>query len=259
MIKFFKKDIILHCYTADASVYNYAPIQKAANFLPEWWRNLPKFVPDSAGVDKLNPIPTMKYCAGFTNIFSKGFILPLWSDLNLLIGELQDPGLPGHNDYRYQFSDLRSEIVVHLEEQYTGVYPTNAYQHLKLLSPWAVRCEEDIEFAAIQPTWNFNNPENMFIPPGTLNFSYQTNTNINFFWKRDKEKKLHNLTFGQPLLHYIPLTERKIQLQHHLVTVEEFKRVMSINTATSFTNKYKKNINILKKNNCPYKINVESK
>jgi hypothetical protein len=256
MFNFFKKDLVLHCYTADASVYNYAPIQKAANFLPEWWRKLPKLVPDT-GKKRVVPISTMKHCAGFTGIYSKGFILPLWCDLNLIIGGLQDPDIPGQDEYYYQFSDLRSEIMTHLEEQHVGVYPTNAYQHLKIMSPWVIRCEEDIDFAVIQPTWNFNTPEYMFIPPGTLNFKHQTNTHINFFWKRDKEQKLHNLTFGQPLMHFIPLTERKIQLQHHLVSVEELNRVISINTATSFTNKYKRNINRLKKNNCPYKIDVE--
>ena len=257
MFNLFKKELVLHCYTADASVYNYAPIQKAANFLPEWWRNLPKTVPDNVGVNRIIPLTTMKYCSGFTGLFSKGIILPLWSDLRILIGERQDPNLPGHDDYHYQFSDLRSEIKSHLEIQYTGIYPTNTYQHLKILSPWHIRCNEDIDFVVIQPTWNLNKQENISVPPATLNFKHQSATHVNIFWRREEGKKLHDIPFGQPLLHLIPLSERKIRLQHHLVSVEELNRIISVNTSTSFINKYKKNINMIKKRNCPYKYDVE--
>lgn len=244
---FFKKEIVVDCYTSRADVFNFSPIQKANKHLPSWWKALPKTVqkPDNPALQ----VSTMKHCAGFTDLFSKGFMLPLWSDLSLTIGGQREDS---SHQYRYQFADGESYIDHHAEFEWGGTYPLTHYQHLKMLSPWRIVCNEDINFLVLQPTWTIKNPEEMFIPPGMLNFKYQCGTNINMFYKRKPEDTVYMLEHGQPLLHFVPLTERKIKLQLHLVSEETLKRIASIGRANTFINKYKNNKRILKESKCPF-------
>ena len=252
MFNFLKKDIIVHCYTADAGVYNYSPIGKAIEFIPSWWKDLPKSLPPTDG--SLNIYPTMKTCSGFTDLFSKGFVQPLWSDLLLEIGPQSEIGV---DCYRYKFSDSKSSIQHHSVLQFNNYYPSTHYQHLKILSPWELVCDEDVDFLAISPTWTYDNPEKMIVHSGILNFKYQSGVNINIFWKREVEETTHHLSVGQPLLHYIPLSDRKIQLKMHLVSLEEMQKIRQQNASTKFLNKYKYNKKTLKQNGCPFHFKTE--
>jgi hypothetical protein len=158
--------------------------------------------------------------------------------------------------FRYQFSDGTSSFTSHDTKQSGGVYPISEYQHLKFDTPWILSCAEDIPFLQIQATWNFKNPEKMFVPPGVINFKYQPGIPVNSFWARGAEDTVHDLVFGQPLTQYIPLTERKVKLQLHLISHEEFSSRRKISTSTSFLNKYRNNKKILKERGCPFQFKV---
>ena len=251
---FLSKDIVLHCYTAQPTVFNYTPIRRAAAFLPDWWKALPTSLPHETGMGSDG---TMKLCPGFTQLFAKGFVLPLWSEVSIDIEKKIDPDVENHKyQFRYQFSDEISSFGLHEAEQSGGVYPISEYQHLKFMSPWLFSCTEDISFLQIQSSWNFKNPEKMFIPPGVLNFKYQRATHVNALWPRGIEDTIHDLDFGQPLTHYIPLTERKVELQLHLISSEEFSNMNKMMLRTSFLNKYNKNKKILKERGCPFQYKV---
>ena len=251
---FLSKDIVLDCYTAQPAVFNYAPIRKATAFFPEWWKALP---PSYALENGLGSAATMKLCVGFTDLFAKSFVLPLWSDVSIGIEKKIDPEVETFKyKFRYQFSDRVSSFAKHNPKQSGGVYPISEYQQLKFRSPWIFSCAEDISFLQIQATWNFKSPEKMFIPPGILNFKYQVGVEVNAFWPRGIEDNVHDLAFGQPMTHYIPLTERKVELQLHLISHEEFSNRMNMNASTSFLNKYRNNKKILKERGCPFQFKV---
>jgi hypothetical protein len=252
MLKLFQKPIVLHCYTDRADVFNYMPIEKASKFTPDWWKALP-----STFVNLQNPLrefSTMKHCAGFTDLFTKGFILPLWSDVAIQIGKLQEQKI---DNYTYQFADGQSTIGHHSDTQYGSVYPLTHYQHIKIGSPWKFMCNSDVEFLALQPTWNFETPEKIFIPPAIVNFKHQSTTAVNMFFKRNIDDTVHNFQFGQPLLHFIPLTEKKIKLQTHLVSSEVFKNLREMNTPVTFTQPYKARKKIIQESGCPFHFRPE--
>ena len=251
---FLSKDIVLHCYTSQPAVFNYAPIRKATAFFPEWWKALP---PSYALENGMGSAATMKICSGFTDLFARGFVLPLWSDVSIGIEKKIDPEVETFKyQFRYQFSDRVSSIEEHNPKQSGNFYPISEYQHLKLRCPWILSCAEDISFLQIQATWNFKNPEKMFVPPGVLTFKYQVGIQVNGFWVRGAEDTVHDLVFGQPLTQYIPLTERKVKLQLHLISHEEFLNRSSISTGTVFLNKYRNNKKILKERGCPFQSKV---
>jgi hypothetical protein len=251
---FFSKDIVLHCYTSRPEVFNYAPIRKATAFFPEWWKALPTAYARENGMGLTT---TMKLCTGFTDLFARGFVLPLWSDVSIGIEKKIDPDVENHKyQFRYQFSDNTSSFVSHDAKQSGGFYPVSEYQHLKFNTPWIFSCAEDISFLQIQPTWNLKNPEKMLVPPGVLNFKYQVSTEVNSLWPRGIEDVVHDLAFGQPLTLFIPLTERKVKLQLHLISREEFLNRSSMNAGTFFVNKYRNNKKILKERGCPFQFKM---
>ena len=249
---FLSKDVIVDCYTARADVYNFSPIKKASVYLPDWWKTLPKTFPNP--INPLLTSSTMKHCVGFTDLFAKGFMIPLWSDVVVQIGGQQDQH---EHNYNYQFADFESKIDHHAERDMNGFYSFTDYQHLKFISPWRLTCNEEIEFLLLDPTWCNDAPDEMFVPPGVVNFKYQCGTNVNMFFRRRADTTAYTLKHNMPLAHFIPLTERKIKLKLHLVSEQELQRVSNINKAVTFINKYKNNKSILKERGCPFHHEVE--
>ena len=91
-----EKPLIVHFFTTREEVFLHAKPKKAMQYMPKWVKELPKphFPEDMESPlhKKLN----MKSCPGLVNLYRKGFVFPLWSDLNV---EIMGDG------WRYQFSD----------------------------------------------------------------------------------------------------------------------------------------------------------
>lgn len=245
---FFKKEVVLHCYTTNASAFNYAPIQKASAFMPNWWKELPKSIKEKKYG---TPAPTMKGCSGIVDLYKYGFIMPIWSDLFLRIGKT------GTIDYFYKFSDDISKITPHSQQQRGAAYPETVYQHLKIESPWLFECSEEINFMQTEVFWNKENPETMLVMPGIQNFNYQFGTHVNTLWLRKDEEKEYLFDFGSPLTMFIPLTERDVRLQLHLVSAEEMQKRHAVAAQTTFIGKYRNNKRILQQKGCPFHAKVE--
>jgi len=223
---FSRKTLVLNFYTDRKEVFDLAKPIKASKAFPDWWKDLPKEMPG----DPITPMSTMKRCIGFTELYNNGFILPMWSDLNIDVGPIGTTGA------RWCYADMKSGAGNHPAEQRGNYLPDTQYQHLKLTSPWHAVCDEDVKWAYFQPTWNFNNPETLVIPPAVIDFKYQTNLNVNLFLVRTDQAKMHNFLFGQPMAHIVPLTERPVEYRFNLVTKEELDGLRT--PSLWFTNKY---------------------
>ena len=237
MIFIFKeKPIIIDCFSADQNVVDLFPIQKASKFFPEWWKKLPKTY-----FEKNVERSTMKSCYGFTEHYQHGFIIPLWLDLNIHVN---------HNSYEWKsMSSLK--IDEHPQFQRGDYLNDSKYGHLKIISSWKIKCNEKIHFTYTQPVWNFNIPEELIIPPGTLEFKYQHTTNINAFVKFQNNPKNIFLRAGQPMVHITPLSERPIKIKNHLISQKEMDNMYPI---FSFKNSYYKlkKLRKEKESRCPF-------
>jgi len=247
----FKKDVVLHCYTDKPDVYNFSSVKEAKNFIPEWWKRIPKHyrLPTMglAGPD----LNTMKSCSGFTDLYRQGFMLPMWSDCEVVVGET------GSDAFRYEYSNGYSIAQSHPETQRGTQYPTRDYLHLKFESEWRLMCEEDVDFLLTAPVWNYDAPESLIVLPGVLNFKYQSSLNINVLFKRKATAEKYLVPFGMPIAHLVPLTERKLVIKTHLVSSETLKRINSITTYTTFAGKHSNNKRILKASGCPFHFKAE--
>jgi hypothetical protein len=229
LFNFKKKKLVLDCFTSESHVFNLQPIQKASNFIPQWWSNLPTY-------KELNMpfggYENMRGCRGFTNLYSKGFILPLWSDAAF---EIAPKGELGFNSF---FADENTQVDLHHDEQRGSYLSSLDYQHLKIISPWLFRCNKDISWMFQQPTWNYEKPEDIIIPPAIVDFSGNSSTNINIALPRDDNSKQILIKFGTPMAHIIPLTDSKVELKNHLISASEYMKIGKAERRVAFGNSY---------------------
>lgn len=243
---FFKKpEIVVDCFTTDEGLIKTMPIEQSTRFMPDWWKKLEK---QHISPDRFYPSGTMKQCRGFVDYYAGSITIPMWSDLAVKVNE--------DSQYIWQFSDRKSDANVHGAEQRGTYLPDNKYGHMKLVSPWAIKTKEAIDWVWSQPTWNFDAPEEILIPPAILNFHKQFACNVNMFFDVTTPREFI-IPFGQPMAHITPITEKKTVIKRHLVSREEFERIQSPQNTYSFVGKYGTVVkNQERFSKCPYSKEV---
>lgn len=228
---FKKKPVILDCFTSHVGAFH-APVDYSVKFFPDWWKRLDKFVKDEElgmpGVEH----PTMKNCVGFVDYFKKSLTVPIWSDLSIRVGTKDRPG------YVYHFADQSSRIEIHKSLQWGSFVNETEYLHGKFVSPWKFKCKENVYFKKSNAFYNYEKPDFMLFPPGLLEFKYQTAVNVNFFIVPENKEKNIFLKYYQPLIQFVPLTERPLKIKTHLVSNQEYDKIGL--TFVSFNRNYHK-------------------
>lgn len=234
-----KRPIVIDFYTDRADVYKFSRPMKAIKALPQWWKNLPT----TATLNPMQPRASMKRCNGFIDLYSNGFVMPMWSDLNVNIGSI------GNSSYRWQYADSLSNLEPHPPQQRGEYLPDKNYQHLKLICPWVGVCKEDISWMMVGAVWNFDKPETIIIPPAVLDFKYQTSLNVNMFFTRGEQEQMVSFEHGQPLVHVVQMSNRPIVCKYHLVSPQELQ---AHTTPSLRFNKNYKSIKAASNGKCPF-------
>lgn len=198
--------VVLDCFTASASAMKFAKPVKAGRMIPEWWRELQ----DGAEIAS-----TMKNCVGFTQLFASSIALPIWTDIDVTIR-------PDGVDWRCYDNETFAEI--HAVAQRGSFAPPTEYQQLKIVSPWFFQEQTGVNFYVAGSPWNMANPFDYVITPGIVNFKHQFSTNLNLLFKREPQTVVKRLNLGDLGLLFVPMTEKKVKLQHHLVDDKEIRR-----------------------------------
>ena len=226
----FKKPIYIDCYTSKPHVYEYAPIESANNFLPDWWKAIPKDF-SNGEID----IATMRRCAGFINLYGKGLMVPMWSDVRIQLWE--------NGAYRFNYADEDSTMTQHPAPQSGTLLEDSNTTHIKLISPWAFECAENIDWHWAQPVWNHSAAKDFCVLSGVLNFKYTKDTHINILFKR--QDIIINMVHGMPLVHVVPLSDRPVKIRTHLISAEEFSRKKQKHQQIAFAGTHYKQKKIL--------------
>jgi hypothetical protein len=231
-----RKELVVDAFCSEnfSHAYNEAPIEYAYKFYPKWWKDLEytKF-----NFDKMAREATMKTCTGLIDHYKNGLIIPLWSDLAIKIIE--------NGEYHYKFSDKLSKVSHHISNQRVNFYMN--YINLKVESPWKLRTKENINFVAIDPFWNNDNIKDIVFTPGTLNFNDQHSTHMQLLFEQTNQNIM--IPFKQPMMHLIPMSEKKIVLKKHLISDKEYLDKFLSYTETTFLGKYTKRRSYKK---CPF-------
>ena len=210
MLFFFKKKkLVVDAFVSESQshAYNYAPIDHANKFYPEWWKKLPKTEFDWNILQRKNE--SMRLCSGFTDHFSRGLIIPMWSDLSIKTDE---------TGFKYQYSDGISSCGFHRMEQRKGFYED--HQNVKIISPWVLKSEKNVLFTMLPAMWCNPVKPNYEVALGTINFYYQSATHINLLIPGTQNIFIH---YREPVVHIIPQSEREIDLRRHIVSDSEFE------------------------------------
>lgn len=241
LFKFVKKPIEVQLFTTNEAVFQFCRPQKAAHFMPEWWKTMPKrFALDGGDLRAQSASVTMKTCVGLTDLYAKGFIQPLWSDVRVDV--IPDGG------FRYQFADGVSSARDHFPAQMPGNPFSQTHTHLKLESPWFGKETSGVKFLLLPPVWDGFGVEDVFVPHGVVTFGRSLGLNVNLFFKRTPEITTYELNFGQPIAHFVPLSDRPVKLNYELISQEELARMASRNGMHFFfENRLKKASKL-----CPY-------
>jgi len=237
MIFIKRNALILDCFTANPSAFEFAKPDHASKFMPNWWKNLPKVYET-----QFNAQTNMRHCAGFIDYFRVGVGLPMWSDLDVKIGK------SGDSFYAWQYSDGESNATSHNPDEGGVFLDIKKVVHLKLIYPWRFKCQEDINWLWTQFGWQHPTTIKYQVLPGSLSFKYQTGANINILFSRQENESLAQFKFMEPLVHMAPMSEKKVLIKHHLIDEKEFLKIQKTVTKSSFVGTYKKIKKYLKEN-----------
>lgn len=243
MFFFRKKSIVLDCFTTDHTAHALTPIASSTNYYPDWWRQLPKTIKQEG---QFWDTGTMKHCRGFTDYYANGITIPMWTDLSAVIGSLRNPGI------MCQFADKTSDAVSHPKAQRGNYLPDEQFGHVKLVSPWAFRTKEDINFAWTHPVWNYNSYD-FTVLPAVTNYKYQNTTHVNMVVQYQLDGRIVNINANQPLVNLLPMTERKVEIKNHLIDELEMKKIRQPSAVFVGNYRFRKERLITQEKKCPFK------
>lgn len=214
---FKRKHINVDCFIDSHRTAETYPIRRAVQYIPEWWRKLPNnyHVPHEL-TKKPFERPTMRTCYGMTTLYRKGFILPLWTDIDLFFEDNKEEA-----SYSYQSASELS-IIQHDSKEYGDSFPR--HHHMKLKSPWFLRETSGVEFMFMPCLWShLAAAPHLRVMPGVLNFKYQHSTNVNWFVPYMNAQ--FRLESGLPLAQIVPLTEKNVKVSIHVLDVTEYEKL----------------------------------
>jgi hypothetical protein len=251
IFSFVKQKIVIDAFSALPSIIETSPILETKHFFPEWWKQLPKTV-DVKRADYLieTPNPTLKTCTGFIEYMKTGFIIPSWCDMKIASrsdGSWTYAMPMPHNKNPYP-------IIDHPSFQYGSYWED--YINIKLISPWVLTEKTGVKFYWNSPTWHQKEYWNkLTVLPATVDFKYQSATNIICFIPKKNDDYIIN--HGTPLVHLVPLTDKKVEIKMHEVSYEEFIKIYEKNSFNRcFSGSYKTFKNLKnKESKCPFDFN----
>lgn len=205
MFKFKKKKLKLEIYGPNQQLIDlFAPV-RMKDSVPSWYKSMPK------GQQNVS------HCLGMRELYSAGLMFPLWSDYEIMLGTHGVDGVQWPADNNHTMGAETHDI----NTQAPGAWP--GYVNIKFSSPWWFWCSEPIQWVWTQPAWNQTDPQKFTIVPGSTEFKYQNQTNINTIWKLGTPRT-ERLKAGYPMVHLIPLTDRDWDFEVGVMTDKVFAK-----------------------------------
>lgn len=205
--------VTVDLFTANASAFEFGKPQPAVKMHPDWWKRLKR----PADVGHKN----MRYCPGYVELYKRGFMTTLWSDVKIFVTGTRAPDA----GWGYEFADEVSVLEAHDNKQFDGFYSPDKCVAIKIHSPWKASTRTSLDFLVVDAAYNRMTHNLYFCPTGYVNFVDQHETNPFLFFIRNETDTNITLEFGTPLNHFVPLSDKRVELAYHLVSNEEMSRL----------------------------------
>jgi len=193
MFWFKRKEVVVDFFTHVEKINRAHPPRRASAFMPDWWKTLGDYYEEPVlAIGKTKKTGTMKFCSGFRDLYGSGFIIPLWSDLDLYVSE---------SNFNWVFPNKMSSATYHDLAQHNNSFPN--YHHIKLICPWFAKEKTGVKFMYAEPSWSlipFNG--NIRVLPGVVSFDTQPSLNTNLFLRKAPQEYKLSLEANMPIAHY---------------------------------------------------------
>jgi hypothetical protein len=198
--------------------------QPAKNFIPSWWKDVP--FKNNIGEK------TVKMCPSFADIFSTGFVLPMWCDT--ILRRKKD------NLFEWQVSNEAFQWDFHGGPQmlnYIEGFDSTKSMIFKAISPWFAKTPKGVSLYQMPMFYHFN--KSWSVLPGITHteFNYSLNQQVLF----DGSESEVLIKRGEPFVWYMPFKREKFVLSSRSSTDEDdYLQEVSYNTTMSkFSGAYK--------------------
>jgi hypothetical protein len=169
------------------------------NFLPNWWKNLPKFDADTS-------VPTVKTCPSFPDFFSQGYVIPMWADTVLRFDKesQQWSWFSGRDgDYTEWGVHHSEQMTKHVDASFMG---KDVVAIFKAACPWRIKTRPGWSVYQLPLFYHFDN--DFAVMPGVIDTDIHSEINQQVMFFREKEEIL--IKRGTPFAQYIPFKRQKI-------------------------------------------------
>jgi hypothetical protein len=202
LIKIFNKKTTLDCFTCYPKVYEFFKLKK---------ESFPKWATEELVKDK-----------EFNIIYKHNISIPLWTDLTIKVDTYGNVQYELSEDDLYKFK---------LEN-----YPPNKYNELmfsnvillKLKSPWLIKGNNDVKFALTPLLWNhIKSVDKFWFLNKVLSFKKFLFLDIDFLIT--VKQGYQGIEAGTDVMQLVPMSEKEVILQHHLVDKKEINTLYENN------------------------------
>jgi hypothetical protein len=192
LIKIFNKKITLDCFTVCPKIYDSFKLKKEG--FPKWAKE-----------------ETIKN-TNFNSIYKNNITVPLWTDLTIEVDT--------YGNVNYELSDNNLFKL--------NNYPPNEYDKLmfsnvillKLNSPWFLKEKKGINFAYNGLLWNhIKLVDKFWFLNKILSFKNIIPLDIDFLISI--KPGYQGIEAGTDVMQLIPITDKEINIQHHLIDQKE--------------------------------------
>jgi hypothetical protein len=250
MFSFFHRSSVLNidCFTSNQSAIKTTPIVPSYKARPEWMDDVPKtkhqYSYDNNGNIFNDTFRSVRSCIGFLDLYKRGFILEAWADLCV---DAKD------GRFTYHWTNGPAPACPPGSMYNPGFIN---YDMIKFSSPWLIQTKERIPFITFGTEWSLEHIDARLIP-GSITFADVSYTNVFMAFKKTLPGEHYRITIpmGQPLMQFVPLTERKIKVHNHLISDAEMNQ-KSLAPSTSMYG-WRKTFSLLRRNEkrqgkCPF-------
>lgn len=201
--------------------------QPAHNFIPQWWKSLPKQKP-------YPEIQTVKVCPALPDFFSQGYIIPLWSDMILRYSKEKNEflwyaGRPDSTNPIFISSHSNEQFVDFVSPSFQG---REGYFVFKFNSPWFITTSKGYSVFQLPLFYHFN--EKFSVLPGIIHTDTHNQINQQVLCHKDDEEIF--IKRGTPFVQYIPFKRTKYDLIVGASTQEDkdYTLASSFNLSSKF-------------------------
>jgi hypothetical protein len=176
----------------------------AGAYIPEWWKTIPTHYGNKSNFFNTK---TAKRCPAIPEMFSQGFILPMWSDALIYYDDSSKTWLA---KTPYDFFSIQThpkeQFLNYAEHQFKNEKATFIF---KFESPWSIITPKGWSVMQLPLFYHFD--KDFSVLPGVINTDSHHQINQQVAYYGDKKEVF--IPRGTPLVQYIPFKREKLNME----------------------------------------------